>query len=61
MDYSHKYEILYGGSGSGKSYFIVQKLLIKALSEKRRVLIIRKTQVSQKESCWKLVKDTLAT
>ena len=50
-DYSHKYEIYYGGSGSGKSYFICQKLLIKALTYKRKILIIRKTMVSQKESC----------
>lgn len=51
QDYSHKYEIYYGGSGSGKSYFIVQKLIVKALTHKRKVLVIRKTLVSQKESC----------
>ena len=50
-DYSHKYEIYYGGSGSGKSYFIAQKLLIKALTDVRDVLVIRKVGVSQKESC----------
>ena len=50
-DYSHKYEVYYGGSGSGKSYFIAQKLLIKALTDKRDVLVIRKVGVSQKESC----------
>ena len=50
-DYTHKYEIYYGGSGSGKSYFIAQKLLIKALTDKRDVLVIRKVGVSQKESC----------
>ena len=59
-DYSHKTEVWYGGSGSGKSYFIAQKLLIKALNSERRILVIRKTQVSQKESCWKLIKDTLS-
>ena len=59
-DYSHKYEIYYGGSGSGKSYFIAQKLLIKALTDKRDVLVIRKVGVSQKESCWKLVKNLLS-
>ena len=46
FDYSHKYEIWYGGSGSGKSYFIAQKILIKALNSKRRVLVVRKTMVS---------------
>ena len=59
-DYSHKYEVYYGGSGSGKSYFIAQKLLIKALTDKRDVLVIRKVGVSQKESCWKLIKNLLS-
>lgn len=60
FDYSHKYEIWYGGSGSGKSYFIAQKILIKALNSKRRVLVVRKTMVSQKDSCWKLFLDMLS-
>lgn len=50
-DYSHKFEVYYGGSGSGKSVFIVQKLIIKSLLQKRRVLVIRKTLASQRESC----------
>lgn len=59
-DYSHKFEVLYGGSGSGKSHFIVQKLIIKALTYKRKILVIRKTMVSQKESCWRLTLNILS-
>ena len=43
FDYSHRYEVFYGGAGSGKSVFVAQKLLIKALKEKRKIL--RKLQV----------------
>lgn len=59
-DYSHKYEVYYGGAGSGKSYFVAQKLIIKALLQKRVVLVIRKTLVSQRKSCWKLILKVLS-
>ena len=29
-DYSHRFEVYYGGAGSGKSHFIAQKILFKA-------------------------------
>lgn len=60
QDYSHKYEVYYGGAGSGKSYFVAQKLIIKALKQKRVVLVIRKTLVSQRKSCWKLILKVLS-
>lgn len=47
-------EIYFGGSGSGKSHFIAQKILIKALTDQRKVLIVRKYLSSQKDSCWSL-------
>ena len=57
--YEHRYEVFYGSAGSGKSVFITQKLLVKALNKKRKILVIRKTQASQRESCWRLFLDTL--
>lgn len=57
--YEHRYEVMYGSAGSGKSVFITQKLLIKALNKKRKILVIRKTQASQRESCWRLFLDVL--
>ena len=59
-DYDNRIEIYYGGAGSGKSHFVAQKLIIKALRSARRVLVIRKTLASIRESCWRLVCDLLA-
>ncbi len=59
FDYKHRYEVYYGGAGSGKSVFIAQKLLIKALNNKRKVLIIRKFGTTLKDSVFQLVVDTL--
>lgn len=59
VDYSHRYEIYYGGAGSGKSVFIAQKILFKAINSKRKILIIRKTLNSQKDSCWRLMLEQL--
>ena len=59
-DYEHRYEVYYGGAGSGKSVFIAQKILLKALKDKRKVLIIRKTLNSQKDSCWRLMLEQLS-
>lgn len=58
-DYGHRFEVYYGGAGSGKSHFIAQKLILKALKSRRKVLVIRKTLVSQKDSCWRLVMEVL--
>lgn len=59
LDYSHRYEVYYGGAGSGKSVFIAQKLVIKALRQKRKMLIVRKVMGTQKDSCWQLIIDVL--
>lgn len=59
LSYSHRYEVYYGGAGSGKSVFISQKLLIKALSRKRKVLVIRKYGTTLKDSVFQLIVDTL--
>lgn len=58
-DYEKRYELYYGGSGSGKSVFVCQKLLLKAISSKRKVLIIRKVANTLKDSVFQLVIDTL--
>lgn len=59
LDYSRRYEIYYGGAGSGKSVFISQKLLLKALKQKRKVLVIRKVGTTLKDSVFSLITDTL--
>lgn len=59
FDYSNRYECYYGSAGSGKSVFVAQKMLIKALNRKRKVLIIRKVGNTLRDSCFQLMKDTL--
>lgn len=59
MDYSHRFEVHKGSAGSGKSYFITQKLIIKALQNKRKVLVMRKVGASIKDSTWQLFIDVL--
>lgn len=58
-NYKTRHEVYYGGSGSGKSHFIAQKLVIKALSSKRKVLVTRKVGNTLRDSCWQLIIDTL--
>jgi phage terminase large subunit len=54
-DYSHRIEVYYGGAGSGKSYGATQKVYLKALKYKRKVLVIRKIQRTIKDSIWSLI------
>lgn len=42
--------VFYGGAGSGKSKFVVQKMIIKLLQDKRKCLVIRKVQATIKDS-----------
>lgn len=60
LDYDNRYEIYYGGAGSGKSYFIAQKILIKALNEKRRILVVRKVARTIRDSVFQLMLNTLS-
>jgi len=59
LDYSHRFEVYYGGAGSGKSVFIAQKIVLKALRDRRKALIMRKVGATIKDSVWQLVLDTL--
>lgn len=59
FDYSHRFEVYRGSAGSGKSHFIAQKIVLKALKSKRRVLICRRHGVTIKETVFALFKDAL--
>lgn len=59
FDYSHRYECYYGGAGSGKSYFVGDKLVLKALQSKHKILVIRKVGNTSRDSTFQLIKDTL--
>lgn len=59
LDYTNRYEVYYGGAGSGKSVFLAQKLIVKACNSKRKILIIRKFGTTLKDSVFQLIIDTL--
>lgn len=58
-DYSSRYNVYYGGRGSGKTRFLVSKLLLKGLREKRTILLMRKTTNNCKASVWKELKEAV--
>ena len=55
LDYSKRYEVYYGGAGSGKSVFIAQKLLVKACASPRKILVTRKVGTTLKDSVFDLI------
>ena len=59
-DYSHRLEVYYGGAGSGKSYGALQKILLKAMNDRRKVLVIRKVGATLRDSVYQLALDQLA-
>ena len=61
QDYNKRFEVYYGGAGSGKSVFITQKLLYKYLKyPNRKCLVIRKVQATQRDSCFALFKSVIS-
>ena len=58
-DYSHRFEVYYGGAGSGKSHFVAQKIIFKCLRQKRKVLVIRKVARTLQDSVYQLILDIL--
>ena len=60
FDYSHRWEVYMGSAGSAKSYFITQKLIIRACREKIKILVCRRTGTTLRNTCFSLFKDILA-
>lgn len=58
-DYSHRIEVYCGGAGSGKSYGAMQKMLLKALNYRRRVLVVRKVADTLRASVFELLLQLL--
>lgn len=61
FDYSTRWVVYFGSAGSGKSYSLAQKLILKGLKEKRRVLITRKYAITLRHSVFQLFKDVLTS
>lgn len=60
LDYSKRWEVFYGGAGSGKSYFITQKIIVRCIRQSIKVLVCRRYASTLRNSVFALFKDILA-
>lgn len=58
-NYSNRYEVYFGGGGSGKSYGAMSKVALKACGNIRTVLVIRKVKNTIFDSIYSLTKEIL--
>lgn len=56
-DWDYEKYLVIGGYGSGKSYHIAIKLILKLLEEKRTALVVRNVKDTIKDSCYALLKE----
>lgn len=56
LDYSHRWEVFNGSAGSAKSYFITQKLIVRACREKIKILVCRRYGSTLRNTCFSLFK-----
>ena len=59
FDYSHRWEVYMGSAGSAKSYFITQKLIVRACNEQIKILVCRRTATTIRNTCFSLFKDII--
>ena len=59
LDYSHRWEFYCGSAGSGKSYSICQKIIIRCCREPIRVLVCRRYATTLRNSCFALFKEVI--
>ena len=60
LDYSHRWEVYMGSAGSAKSYFITQKLIVRAYKEPIKILVCRRYGSTIRNTCFSLFKEILA-
>ena len=58
-DYSHRWEFWVGSAGSGKSYSIAQKIIIRCCREPIRVVVCRRYGTTLRNTCFSLLKEIL--
>lgn len=60
LDYNGRYLVLYGGAGSGKSYFAAQKILYRFIFESNhKILLVRKIARTIRNSQFALLKSII--
>ena len=59
LDYSHRWEFWCGSAGSGKSYFLTQRIIIRCCNEKIRFVVCRRYGTTLRNSVFALFKEVL--
>lgn len=60
-NYNSRFNVFFGGAGSGKSHFVFQKMILKYLKyQNRKCLVVRKVSNTLRDSCFALVKSILS-
>jgi len=59
-NWDKRFYYIVGGYGSSKSYHTGLKLILKAIQEKRRILVVRAVYRTIKESCFSLLKGIIS-
>ena len=59
LDYSHRWEFWVGSAGSGKSYTIASRIIIRCCREPIRILVCRRYGTTLRNSCFSLFKEIL--
>ena len=57
FDWEHKFYLLVGGYGSGKSYHTALKIILKLLNERRTCLVVRNVYATIRDSCFLLMRE----
>ena len=60
LDYSHRWEFWCGSAGSGKSFTLAQKIIIRCCNEPIKVLVCRRYATTLRNSCFALFKEILS-
>ncbi|TCT16394.1 phage terminase large subunit [Natranaerovirga pectinivora] len=61
QEYDKRFNVYYGGGGSGKSHFVVQKMIYKYLKyPNRKCLVVRKIGSTLRESIYALFKSVIS-
>lgn len=61
LDNNKRYEVIYGGAGSGKSHFVAQKKVYQHLKDKgRKTLVVRKVAKTIRNSTFALIKQVIS-
>lgn len=58
-DWNYETYVAFGGYGSGKSYNIALKIILRCLQEKTKILVIREVYATITESCYDLIREIL--